>query len=165
MGGAVAAVYALRYPGEVQKLAFFESALPGGGLGNLWDFRTPNPGFTFIPFLLMGGSDTQGDTTADLLRGREVVFLRHLWAGFSGDKSAAPFENWAPYVDAMPRPGIATSSASYYRSAYRSADEVRALIAQRKLSTPVLSVAGEMGIGARQKAFVEAFAANAGCGC
>jgi enoyl-CoA hydratase len=69
-GASVAAVYALRYRGEVTKLGFIESALPGGGFENLWTFAKPNDGFTFIPFLLMGGAEADGDTTANLLRGR-----------------------------------------------------------------------------------------------
>jgi pimeloyl-ACP methyl ester carboxylesterase len=42
-GGAVGAVYALRYRGEVTKLAFLESALNGGGLGPL-DIRQTQSG-------------------------------------------------------------------------------------------------------------------------
>jgi pimeloyl-ACP methyl ester carboxylesterase len=158
-GGSVAAVYALRYRDEATKLAFLESALPGGGFEDLWTFTKPNDGFTFIPFLLMGGADPAHDTTAALIRGRETIFLEHLWSGFTGDKRAAPFENWKPYVEAMSRPGVATAGASYYRSAYRSADEVRALDA-RPLEIPVLSLAGEKGVGVRQEAFVNAFASN-----
>ena len=97
------------------------------------------------------------DTTAELLRGREGAFLRHLWTTFTGDKEAAPFESWAPYIAAMVRPGVATSSASYYRSAYETADQVRGLVAQ-KLDIPVLAIAGEKGIGGFHRRLVEAFA-------
>jgi hypothetical protein len=88
--------------------------------------------------------------TVGLITGREDVFLRHLWGSFTGDKQAAPFENWKPYIEAMERSGVARAGASYYRSAYRSADEVRALDV-RKLDIPVLSIAGEKGIGALQQ--------------
>ena len=156
-GAAIGAVYALRYRQEVTKLVFIESALAGCGFEALWSFATPNPVFSFIPFLLLGGGNPAVDTTAELLHGREEVFLRHLWTTFTGDKTAAPFEYWTPYVAAMARPGVATSSASYYRSAYETADQVRALIAQ-KLDIPVLAIAGEKGIGAHQRQLVEAFA-------
>jgi pimeloyl-ACP methyl ester carboxylesterase len=158
-GASVGTVYALRYRDEVTKLGFLESALPGGGFEDLWTFAKPNPGFTFIPFLLMGGSDASDDTTVGLIKGREEVFLRHLWSDFTGDKQAAPFENWKPYIEAMQRPGVARAGASYYRSTYRSADEVRALDVS-KLDIPVMSIAGEKGIGARQQAFVAAFAVS-----
>jgi pimeloyl-ACP methyl ester carboxylesterase len=156
-GAAVGAVYALRYRQEVTKLVFIESALAGCGFEALWSFATPNQALSFIPFLLFGGADPAMDTTAELLHGREEIFLRHLWTTFTGDKIAAPFESWAPYVAAMARPGVATSSASYYRSAYETADQVHALVAQ-KLDIPVLAIAGEKGIGAHHRPLVEAFA-------
>ena len=156
-GGAVGAFYALQYREEVTKLVFIESALAGCGFENLWNFATPNPVMSFIPFLLMGGTDPKSDITATLLHGREEIFLRHLWRTFTGDQAAAPFEGWAPYVAAMARPGIARGSASYYRSAYASAEQSRSLAA-KKLEIPVLAIAGSKGMGAHHRSFVEAFA-------
>jgi len=98
--------------------------------------------FAFIPFLLMGENNVEQATTAALLKGRESIFLRHLWTTFIADKAAAPFEDWSPYVAAMARPGIASDSSSYYRAVYKSADQVRALVTE-KLVIPVLAVAPE----------------------
>jgi pimeloyl-ACP methyl ester carboxylesterase len=158
-GAAVGAVYALRYRNEVSRLAFLESALAGAGFEDLWNFSKPNPVFTFVPFLLMGEGDPTEDVTAELMRGRESIYLHHLWATFTGDKQAAPFAGWAPYVAAMTRPGIAVSSSGYYRAVYASADEVRKLVAE-KLEIPVLAIAGEKGIGKNHEALVRAFAGN-----
>jgi pimeloyl-ACP methyl ester carboxylesterase len=158
-GASVGAVYAMRYRDEVTRLAFLESALPGAGFVDLWNFSKPNPVFTFIPFLLMGGSDPTEDVTASLIRGRESIYLHHLWSSFTGDKQAAPFSSWASYVSEMARSGISVSSSSYYREAYVSADEVRVLL-KEPLAIPVLSIAGEKGIGTKQEALVRAFAAN-----
>jgi pimeloyl-ACP methyl ester carboxylesterase len=158
-GAAVGAVYALRYRDEVGKLAFLESALAGAGFEKLWNFSKRNDAFTFVPFLLMGQGDSSGDTTGDLIAGRESIYLHHLWSTFTGDKVAAPFAAWAPYVAAMSRPGIAISSSSYYRETYSSAEEVQKLIEQ-KLEIPVLAIAGEKGIGRNQEALVRAFAAK-----
>jgi pimeloyl-ACP methyl ester carboxylesterase len=158
-GGAIGAVYALRYRNEVTKLAFLESAVAGAGFEKLWNFSERNDTFTFIPFLLMGQSDTEGDTTGELIRGHESAFLKHLWSGFVGDKIKTPFSGWDPYVAAMKRPGLSVSSASYYRSAYKSADEVKSLITN-KLDIPVLAIAGQKGIGVHHLAFVQPFAAN-----
>jgi pimeloyl-ACP methyl ester carboxylesterase len=158
-GAAVGAVYAMRYRSEVTQLAFLESALAGAGFETLWDFSKKNDAFTFIPFLLMGESDAAQDSTAALMKGRESIYLHHLWETFTGDKEAAPFAGWKPYVEEMARPGIAVSSASYYRSVYQSAGEVRALLAQ-KLTIPVLAIAGEKGIGKNHEALVRAFAQN-----
>jgi hypothetical protein len=54
----------------------------------------------------MGESDSPEDTTAALLKGRESIYLHHLWATFTGDKQAAPFAAWAPAIAAMARPGV-----------------------------------------------------------
>jgi pimeloyl-ACP methyl ester carboxylesterase len=59
----------------------------------------------------------------------------------------------------MARPGIEVSSSSYYRNVYVSADQVRLLVVH-KLDIPVLSIAGEKGIGKNQESLVRAFAAN-----
>ena len=158
-GGAVGAVYAMRYRQEVSRIAILESALAGAGFEDLWTFNQPNAVFPFIPFLLMGEGPSDADTTAALLQGRESIFLHHLWATFTGDKNAAPFAGWDPYVEAMERPGIARSSSSYYRAVYRTAEEVRVLNAQ-KLRIPVLAIAGEKGIGAHHEALIRAFAAD-----
>jgi pimeloyl-ACP methyl ester carboxylesterase/heme-degrading monooxygenase HmoA len=153
-GGAVAAVYALRYRQEVQKLVFIESAVGGAGFESAWNFSQPNPALTFIPFLL-----TENLSEA-LVAGREDIFLRHLWQTFTYNKTALPFEDWSPYVEAMKRPGLFHASASYYRSVYAAGDGVRALIASGKLAIPVLSISGEASFGAAQRPFVEAFAEN-----
>ena len=158
-GGAVGAVYALRYREKVTHLVFIESAVAGAGFETLWNFSEPNGVFAFIPFLLMGEGNADVDTTSALLEGRESIFLRHLWNTFTGDKKAAPFEGWSAYVEAMARPGIAASSSSYYRAAYASANQVRALV-ERKLDIPVLAVAGEKGIGSNHEALVRAFSSN-----
>jgi pimeloyl-ACP methyl ester carboxylesterase len=158
-GAAIGAVYAMRYRNEVTHLAFLESALAGAGFEILWTFSKRNDAFTFVPFLLMGEGDSSGDTTVALLQGRESIFLHHLWATFTGDKDAAPFAGWAPYVAAMARPGIAAASSTYYRAVYQSAEEVRKLVTQ-KLEIPVLAIAGEKGIGANHIALVRAFAGN-----
>ena len=158
-GGAVGAVYAMRYPDEATHLAFLESALAGAGFEALWNFSKRNPVFTFIPFLMMGENEDDGDITEALLAGRESIFLRHLWATFTGDKQAAPFDSWSLYVESMARPGIARSSSSFYRQVYTSAEQVRGLLS-RKLEIPVLAIAGEFGIGANHEALTRAFANN-----
>jgi pimeloyl-ACP methyl ester carboxylesterase/heme-degrading monooxygenase HmoA len=159
-GASVGAVYAMRYREEVTKLAFLESALPGAGFEALWTFSKRNDAFTFVPFLLMGQSDAERDTTAALMEGRESIYLHHLWASFTGDKEAAPFGAWGPYVEAMSRPGIAASSSSFYRATYESAEQVQKLLLARKLELPVLAIAGEKGVGLNHEALVHAFATS-----
>jgi pimeloyl-ACP methyl ester carboxylesterase len=153
-GAAVAAVYALRYRQEVSKLVFIESAVGGAGFESVWVFSQPNPAMTFIPFLLAE------NLSEALVAGREEILLRHLWQTFTYNKTALPFEDWSPYVEAMKRPELFHATAGYYRSVYGSANSVRDLIANGKLTIPVLSISGGASLGAAQRTFVEAFAEN-----
>jgi pimeloyl-ACP methyl ester carboxylesterase len=152
-GGAVAYVYAARYPQEVSRLAFLESAVAGAGFEDLWDFRKPNPAFTFIPLLLAPG------LAEELIGGREQLFLHYLWSLFTCDKQAAPFEKWKPYVSAARRRGAISAGAEYYRSAYASAEEVRRLNV-KPLTIEVLAISGEKSIGGAQEALVRRWATN-----
>lgn len=151
-GAAVGYVYAARYRDEVTKLAFIEGAAPGD-FKELWDFRNPNPALTFVPFLLMG------DVTEQLVKGREEVFLRHLWTNFVADKAAVPFSDWQPYVKALKRPGAITAGAQYYRQTYESAKEA-AEFNKVKLSTPVLAMGGEKSFGEFVEVLAHKFADN-----
>jgi hypothetical protein len=99
---------------------------------------------TFIPLLL-------GDPLAEsLIVGREKTFLYHFWNTFTHNKDRVPFASWKPYLEAMKRPGLMRSSASYYRSVYAAADRVRELIDTGKLTIPVLSISGAASFGRRK---------------
>ena len=148
------AVFALYYRSAALSLAFIESAVAGAGFENSWVFDKPNPAMTFIPFLLTES------LSESLVAGREEVFLRHLWNTFTHNKSRVPFESWRPYVEAMKRPGLIRSSASFYLAVYGAMDAVRGAIRTGKITIPVLAVSGEASFGAAQHSFVEAFATN-----
>jgi pimeloyl-ACP methyl ester carboxylesterase len=152
-GGAVGYAYAAQHRDEVTKLAFMESALVGAGFEQLWNFAAPNPGFTFLPFLLMG------DITQELIQGKEEAYLRHIWSTFTADKTALPFSEWQPYVMALKRPQGAIGGAQYYRAAYQSMPQIQKLN-EVKLTIPVLSISGEKSFGTYQEAFVRNFANN-----
>jgi pimeloyl-ACP methyl ester carboxylesterase/heme-degrading monooxygenase HmoA len=153
-GAAVGAVWGLRHRTDLSKFVFIESAVGGAGFESTWVFDHPNPAMTFIPFLL---SDPLAES---LIAGREEIFLHHLWSTFTYNKDRVPFDAWQPYVDAMKRPGLIRSSASFYRSVYAGVGSIREMIGTGKLAIPVLSVSGQASFGAAQKAFVEAFASN-----
>jgi pimeloyl-ACP methyl ester carboxylesterase len=126
----------------------------GAGFESIWNFDRANPAMTFIPFLL---SDPLAES---LTVGREEIFLLHLWNTFTYNKDRVSFDAWQPYIDAMKRPGLIRSSASFYRSVYAAVDRIREMIGTGKLTIPVLSISGEASFGASQKGFVEAFASN-----
>ncbi len=153
-GGAVGATLALAHRDRVSRLIFIESALAGAGFESVWRFDKPNPKLTFIPFLLMQG------VSETLVAGREETFLRHLWETFTGDKTAAPFADWAPYVAALRVPGRFTAAADYYRSAYASAEDTKRLLAVGKLAIPVLPIAGSESLGPANEAMARNFATD-----
>jgi pimeloyl-ACP methyl ester carboxylesterase len=155
-GGAVGATLALARRERVSRLAFIESALAGAGFEAVWRFDAPNPKLAFIPFLLMEG------TAEALVAGREDVFLHALWDTFTGDKSAAPFEDWAPFVAAIRQPGAFTASASYYRSIYQSAEDTRRFLDAGKLTIPVLPIGGGLSFGDAVAAMARNFAGDVG---
>jgi pimeloyl-ACP methyl ester carboxylesterase len=153
-GGAVAATLALSQRSRVDRLVFIESAVAGAGFEQIWRFDSPNPKLAFIPFLLMEG------VAEALVAGREGIFLHHLWDSFTSDKVNAPFEAWAPYIEAIRQPGRFTAGAQYYRAVYRSAEDTRQLLTQGKLSIPVLPIAGEQGIGPANETMAQNFASQ-----
>ena len=153
-GGAAGASWALHHRADITRFSFIESAVGGAGFESMWVFDRPNRAMTFIPFLLAE------PLPESLIVGREDVFLQHLWKTFTHNKGRVPFESWQPYADAMKRPGLIRSSASFYRSVYGGADRMRALIASGKLAIPVLSISGQFSFGTAQRGFVEAFASN-----
>ena len=153
-GGAVGATLALAHRHRVSRLVFIESALAGAGFESVWRFDTPNTKLTFIPFLLMQGASEA------LVADREETFLRHLWEIFTGDKAAAPFADWAPYVAALRVPGRFSAAADYYRSAYTSAEDTKGLLAVGKLDIPVLPIAGAESLGPANEAMARNFAGD-----
>jgi pimeloyl-ACP methyl ester carboxylesterase len=153
-GCAVGATLALAHRDRVSRLIVIEGALPGAGFESVWRFDVPNAKLTFIPFLLMQG------VSEALVAGREETFLRHLWATFTGDKAAAPFADWAPYLAALRIPGRFTAGADYYRSAYASAEDTKRLLTAGKLAIPVLPIAGAQSFGSANEAMARNFAAD-----
>src|SRR5262249_44842355 len=139
---------------RVSRLVFIESALAGAGFESVWRFDAPNARLTFIPFLLMQG------TSEALVTDREETFLQHLWEVFTGDKTAAPFADWAAYVAAPPVRARSPAAADYYRSAYTSAEHTIRLLAAGKLTIPVLPIAGAQSLGSANEAMARNFAAN-----
>jgi hypothetical protein len=59
----------------------------------------------------------------------------------------------------MAQIGVARAGASYYRSAYTTAEQARAL-ASHKLEIPLLAIAGQNGIGRNHRPLVKPLCKN-----
>jgi pimeloyl-ACP methyl ester carboxylesterase len=153
-GGAVGATLALEHRDLATQLVFIESGLAGSRLRGALAFRRAQPRAHLYPVPAYAGPG--GNARSRTLD----AFLHHLWNTFTGDKTAAPFEAWAPYLAAIRRPGQFSSSADYYRSAYTSADDTKRLLADGKLTIPVLPIAGEKSFGSANEAMARNFAGD-----
>jgi pimeloyl-ACP methyl ester carboxylesterase len=139
-GAAVGYVYAARYPGEVTRFAFLDSAVPGAGFENFFNFSKKNAAFEPMVFSMMN------DVSEALVAGREDIYMRHLWQLFTGDKVRADWASWRLYVRMKQQPGAFSGGAAYYRALYRSVEQVTPLTTT-PLPMPVMTITGGLSTG------------------
>jgi pimeloyl-ACP methyl ester carboxylesterase len=139
-GASAGYVYAARYPKEVSRFAFLDSAVPGAGFEDFFNFSKKNAAFQPMVFAMMEG------TSEALVAGRESLYLRHLWQLFTGDKQRVDWASWQPYVRMSEQPGAFSGGAAYYRALYRSVEQVKPLT-QTPLTVPVLTITGALSTG------------------
>ena len=128
----VAYAYATQFPSEVEKLVVMDAFLPGVPG---WELAYDNPNLWHFRF--------HGPTPEALVAGREQIYFGYFWNDLAADKarslSAADRE---VYVAAYSRPGRMRAGWAYFASWPDTANDF-AQMAQRKLTMPVLSIAGE----------------------
>jgi pimeloyl-ACP methyl ester carboxylesterase len=132
IGLMVAYAYAAQFPTEVEKLAVLDAFLPGVAgwelaynNDNLWHFRFHGP------------------TPEALVKGREKSYFAYFWNDLAADKrrSLSTADRNA-YVAAYSRPGRMRAGWAYFAAWPETAKDF-AEMAKRKLTMPVLSIAGE----------------------
>lgn len=148
-GAVVAYTYAAQFRAQVRRLAFFEMVLPG--LGMLEQAMVPQPHGQFLWHL---GFQSVPDIPVALMAGREDQYLGAFFERFAYDPHAVRPELMRPYVESMQAIGALRAGMEYYVEYFRSADQVREHSA-RKLSIPVLAMAGEACLGAMTKQCLE----------
>lgn len=132
IGLMVAYAYAAQFPDEVEKLVVMDAFLPGiAG----WELAYNNPNMWHFRF--------SGPTPEALVAGREQVYFAYFWDDLAADKTrSVPVADREAYVAAYSRPGRMRSGWAYFVSWPDTAKDF-AQMAQRKLTMPVLSIAGE----------------------
>ena len=132
IGLMVAYAYAAQFSSEVEKLVVMDAFLPGVPG---WELAYDNPNMWHFRF--------HGPTPEALVAGREQIYFGYFWNDLAADKarslSAADRE---VYVAAYSRPGRMRAGWAYFASWPDTANDF-AQMAQRKLTMPVLSIAGE----------------------
>jgi pimeloyl-ACP methyl ester carboxylesterase len=132
IGLMVAYAYAAQFPSEVAKLVVMDAFLPGVPG---WELAYDNPNRWHFRF--------HGPTPEALVAGREQIYFGYFWNDLAADKarslSAADRE---VYVAAYSRPGRMRAGWAYFASWPDTSKDFEQM-AQRKLTMPVLSIAGE----------------------
>ncbi len=136
IGLMVAYAYAAKFSAEVSKLAVMDAFLPGV---EGWEAVYNHPGIWHFRF--------NGPTPEALVAGRERTYFEHFWNDFTADKNhSIPEEDRKLYAAAYARPGRMRAAWAYFVSFQQAAKDF-AILAQTKLTMPVLSIGGEKANG------------------
>ena len=137
IGLMVAYAYAAQFPAEVEKLVVMDAFLPGV---RGWELAYDNPNFWHFRF--------HGPTPEALVQGREKAYFAYFWNDLAADKDHSLSEpDRASYVAAYSAPGRMRAGWAYFASWPDTAKDF-AQMAQKQLTMPVLSIAGEKGSAA-----------------
>ena len=136
IGLMVAYAYAAQFPAETEKLVLMDAFLPGVPG---WEAIYNNPGIWHFRF--------NGPTPEKLVEGRERIYFEHFWNDFAAKKTRSiPDADRRAYTEAYSRPGRMRAGWAYFVSFQKAAGDF-ALLAQTKLTMPVLAVGGEKANG------------------
>jgi pimeloyl-ACP methyl ester carboxylesterase len=136
IGLMVAYAYAAQFPDETEKLVLMDAFLPGVAG---WEAIYNNPGIWHFRF--------NGPTPEKLVEGRERTYFEHFWNDFAADKTRSiPESERQAYTAAYSRPGRMRAGWSYFVSFQKAASDF-AVLAQTKLTMPVLTIGGEKANG------------------
>jgi pimeloyl-ACP methyl ester carboxylesterase len=136
IGLMVAYAYAAQFPAETEKLVLMDAFLPGVAG---WEAIYNNPGIWHFRF--------NGPTPEKLVEGRERIYFEHFWNDFAADKARSiPEADRKAYTAAYSRPGRMRAGWAYFVSFQKAAGDF-ALLAQTKLTMPVLAIGGEKANG------------------
>jgi len=136
IGLMVAYAYAALFPDEVEKLVVMDAFLPGVGD---WASIYNHPGYWHFRF--------NGATPEALVQKRERVYFDYLWNDLAADKTRSiPEADRESYVAAYARPGRMRAGWDYFVSFPQTAKDF-AVLSQKKLTMPVLSIGGDKSLG------------------
>lgn len=138
-GGTVGYLLAADHRARIAALVVEEELLPG------LPEEIPEPGRAWYPAWHGPLHRAPGRLAEALVRGREDVYHRAFLRQSAGPMRLAPGVERA-YLDAHRSPAAVRAGLGYYRTADADASAV-ARRAERPLTTPVLTVGGEFGMG------------------
>jgi pimeloyl-ACP methyl ester carboxylesterase len=134
-GGWVAYAYARQYRNQVSHLILSGTAIPGFGLEELLDFRTPSKGLPHLAFF------QQPEAPEMLIAGRE----REYFSGFVTSDAMHQSGVIDVYARSYARPGRLTAALGQYRAIYDDATNNRRG-AGGLLDMPTMALSGSGGV-------------------
>jgi pimeloyl-ACP methyl ester carboxylesterase len=148
IGNMVGFAFAALHPERVKRFVLIDAPLPGVGP---WEEVLRNPLLWHFRF---GGPDMER-----LVAGRERIYLDRFWNEFSANPGRFSEAARDHYAELYALPGAMHSGFAQFAAFDQDAIDNRAVLAQGKLTMPVLAVGGEKSFGAMM-ATVMRFAAS-----
>lgn len=138
IGLMVAYAYAAQYPDAVERLALLEAPIPG--VGDVWE-KIYNDGrlwhFHFV----------DSKFALSLVRGRERIFLDHFWEEMTTNPKAMSEADRQFYTESYAQDGAMQAAFEYFKAFDRADAEDNRKFAARRLTMPVLVIAGDNSMG------------------
>lgn len=135
IGLMVAYAFAAKYPQMTSKLVVMDAFLPGVGPGDdiynspdIWHFRFYGP------------------SAEKLVKGREKMYLDHLWTTFSADPKTFPDAKKNYFTKQYAAPGHMRAAMAWFKAFPQDAKDNKEF-AKTQLPMPVLSIGGEKAMG------------------
>jgi pimeloyl-ACP methyl ester carboxylesterase len=140
VGAWVAFPYALMFGDEIEALTLMDAGIPGITLPEMLpsssdkSWKTWHFAFHAVP-----------DLPEILLEGRERPYLEWFFWNKTVDPCCYGEDAISEYLRIYSAPGGMRAGLAFYRAAARSAEQNRALTAERKLAMPVLGLSADQG--------------------
>jgi pimeloyl-ACP methyl ester carboxylesterase len=136
IGMMVAYGYAAQFPADTSRLVVMDAFIPGVG-----DWRNAFPAQAVWHFHFYG------ETPLALVKGRERIYFEHFWNDFSADKTRSITEaDRKLYTAAYAQPGGMRAGFAYFSNFEQDAADFGPM-SRKKLTMPVLTIAGEKSAG------------------
>ena len=137
-GGPVAYSYAVAHPQDIQKMIIIDVPLPGFGVEEAAKL-SPN-GIWHLSFHAVR------DLPENLIDGQEDIYLNWFYDHYSYNQSAITSKDREEYIKQYSKPGALRAGFEYYRAIFEDAEQNKEY-AKQKLNMPILTIAGEAGVG------------------
>lgn len=137
IGMMVAYAYAAQFPNEVKKLALLDAPIPG--IGDVWEKIYTNPALWHFHF---GSSPI----ALELVKGRERLYLEHVWQSFGGDLGKFKDDEKRMYAQSYAQPGAMRAAFEYFKAFEPQDAADNRNFSKSKLPMPLLVIEGEKGM-------------------